>query len=235
MADEGRRRSRVLGWIFGVLAATLAAATVLLYWVLRRPVPWTSRDPDTPAPVGEPPAQPPSSSDGCEVNCNDPCDAACEQVIDGTCGSVNDSCTSSSDACNDAGSSCDGMGSACDGMSSGCDGASAGCDSGSTACNSTVASGQLLVDSVALQIPWLSVRARVTLPAWVGVGVIRIYQRFVSHRLGTRCRYEPSCSEYGVHALRRFGALDGAMVALARIRRCRPEVPPSTPDPLPLP
>jgi putative membrane protein insertion efficiency factor len=175
-----------------------------------------------PGQPGEPvipqPAPPSSSSDGCDVNCNDPCDSACDQAVDGTCGTVTDSCDSTGASCGDAGSSCGDTGSSCDG--------------GSVDCSSTVASGQLLVDTVALRMPWLSVRARVTLPAWVGIGAIRVYQRFVSARLGTRCRYTPSCSEYGVHALRRFGALDGALVALARIRRCAPDVPHGTVDAL---
>jgi putative membrane protein insertion efficiency factor len=51
---------------------------------------------------------------------------------------------------------------------------------------------------------------------------IRIYQRLVSPMLGQRCRYYPSCSEYAVEAIRRFGILRGAVLAGWRLLRCNP-------------
>lgn len=37
-----------------------------------------------------------------------------------------------------------------------------------------------------------------------------------------RCRFYPSCSEYGITAVRRFGALRGGWMALCRLGRCHP-------------
>ena len=53
-------------------------------------------------------------------------------------------------------------------------------------------------------------------------GVIAGYQRFLSPLLGPRCRFHPSCSEYGREAIRRFGAARGGWLALRRILRCQP-------------
>lgn len=62
--------------------------------------------------------------------------------------------------------------------------------------------------------------------AWV---IAAVYQRFVSPRLrdGRRvrvlCRFHPSCSEYGVLALRKYGAVPGIPKTIDRVRRCRPD------------
>jgi putative membrane protein insertion efficiency factor len=51
---------------------------------------------------------------------------------------------------------------------------------------------------------------------------IRLYQWIFSPLLGQRCRYYPSCSEYAVQAIRRFGILRGAVLAGWRLLRCNP-------------
>ena len=51
---------------------------------------------------------------------------------------------------------------------------------------------------------------------------LRLYQRLVSPALGPRCRYYPSCSEYAVQAVTRFGILRGAVLAAWRVLRCNP-------------
>ena len=54
------------------------------------------------------------------------------------------------------------------------------------------------------------------------IGLIRIYQRFVSPLLGPRCRFHPNCSAYAVEALEVHGALRGSYLAARRIARsCR--------------
>lgn len=52
--------------------------------------------------------------------------------------------------------------------------------------------------------------------------LVRIYQYAVSPMLGRNCRFDPSCSDYAVQALRRHGAFKGFWLALRRLGRCHP-------------
>lgn len=55
------------------------------------------------------------------------------------------------------------------------------------------------------------------------VGGIRFYQRAISpHLPANSCRYTPSCSEYGIHAIRKYGPFKGGWLAAKRIGRCNP-------------
>jgi putative membrane protein insertion efficiency factor len=54
------------------------------------------------------------------------------------------------------------------------------------------------------------------------VAPIRLYQRTISPALPSRCKYHPSCSEYAVQAVRRYGVLRGAVLAGWRLLRCNP-------------
>lgn len=54
------------------------------------------------------------------------------------------------------------------------------------------------------------------------VAVIRCYQRLLSPLLGPRCRFRPTCSEYAVEAIRKYGVLRGSAKAVWRILRCHP-------------
>ena len=54
------------------------------------------------------------------------------------------------------------------------------------------------------------------------VAMIGAYRRFLSPALPRRCRYEPSCSVYALTAIRRFGAMRGALLAGWRLLRCNP-------------
>jgi len=51
---------------------------------------------------------------------------------------------------------------------------------------------------------------------------VRVYQFCVSPLLGPCCRYHPSCSEYAIEAIRRFGAVRGSACAVRRVLRCHP-------------
>ena len=51
---------------------------------------------------------------------------------------------------------------------------------------------------------------------------IRAYQRHISPLLPRRCKYYPSCSEYAVQAVERFGILRGFVLAGWRLLRCNP-------------
>lgn len=51
---------------------------------------------------------------------------------------------------------------------------------------------------------------------------IRFYQRVISPVLPARCRYHPTCSQYAVGAIRRYGVLRGLVLAGWRLVRCNP-------------
>jgi putative membrane protein insertion efficiency factor len=52
--------------------------------------------------------------------------------------------------------------------------------------------------------------------------LIRGYQRWISPLIGPRCKYYPSCSEYAVQAIGRYGILRGSVLATWRLLRCNP-------------
>ncbi len=54
------------------------------------------------------------------------------------------------------------------------------------------------------------------------VAAIRGYQVLISPWLPASCRYQPTCSEYAVRAVRRFGAVRGSWMAARRLSRCHP-------------
>ena len=53
-------------------------------------------------------------------------------------------------------------------------------------------------------------------------GAVRAYQVLVSPLLLPSCRFLPSCSEYAVEAIERYGAWRGSVLALRRVTRCHP-------------
>ena len=57
---------------------------------------------------------------------------------------------------------------------------------------------------------------------YVLIAFVRIYQMTLSPFLGGCCRFEPSCSNYAIAALRRHGAGKGTVLALWRLLRCHP-------------
>ena len=59
-------------------------------------------------------------------------------------------------------------------------------------------------------------------PAWWVLRAIAGYQRIISPRLGTNCRYLPTCSAYAVIAIERHGILRGGWLAATRVGRCHP-------------
>lgn len=52
--------------------------------------------------------------------------------------------------------------------------------------------------------------------------IIRAYQRWISPLLGAQCRFYPTCSQYAIEAIERYGAVKGALLAVQRIARCHP-------------
>ena len=52
--------------------------------------------------------------------------------------------------------------------------------------------------------------------------LIRFYQLFISPLLGANCRYTPTCSQYGMEAIKKYGPFKGGWMAIKRILRCNP-------------
>lgn len=63
--------------------------------------------------------------------------------------------------------------------------------------------------------------------------LIRLYQWTVSPLLGPTCRFYPSCSQYALEAIGRFGVLRGGWLTMQRLGRCHPWHPGGF-DPVPL-
>jgi len=56
----------------------------------------------------------------------------------------------------------------------------------------------------------------------VFIGLIKIYQIFISPLLGPSCRYYPTCSEYAFEAIELHGVIKGSFLAIKRVLRCHP-------------
>ncbi len=54
------------------------------------------------------------------------------------------------------------------------------------------------------------------------IKMIRFYQRHISAHTKPCCRFSPTCSQYAIEAIERFGALKGLGMAMWRILRCNP-------------
>lgn len=52
--------------------------------------------------------------------------------------------------------------------------------------------------------------------------LIRLYQYLISPLLGPKCRFTPTCSQYGIDALKKYGLVEGGWLTLKRIARCHP-------------
>ncbi len=54
------------------------------------------------------------------------------------------------------------------------------------------------------------------------IAIIRFYQLVISPILPSACRYSPTCSAYGIEALKKHGAIKGSVLTIKRIMRCNP-------------
>ena len=74
-------------------------------------------------------------------------------------------------------------------------------------------------DEMSSRYPWRQV---VLLPRSVAMGLIRCYQWGISPLLGPRCRFQPTCSEYCLESIRKYGVLRGMWRGALRIGKCHP-------------
>jgi uncharacterized protein len=68
--------------------------------------------------------------------------------------------------------------------------------------------------SILVLIQWLA--------ASLLIGLVKLYQVTLGPFLGGRCRFEPSCSNYFIEAVRKHGPVIGALKGIWRICRCHP-------------
>ena len=68
---------------------------------------------------------------------------------------------------------------------------------------------------------WLSKLLKAIVGA-VFITLIKVSQYLLSPMLGAYCRYTPTCSQYGVEAIKKYGAFKGGWLTLKRIGRCHP-------------
>lgn len=54
------------------------------------------------------------------------------------------------------------------------------------------------------------------------IGLIRFYQVQISPTRPATCRFVPTCSQYALEAVTRFGAIRGGWLALVRLLKCGP-------------
>lgn len=57
---------------------------------------------------------------------------------------------------------------------------------------------------------------------WLLIQPIRFYQHFISPLTPPTCRFTPTCSQYAVEAIRKYGPFKGTWRAIRRILRCHP-------------
>ena len=60
------------------------------------------------------------------------------------------------------------------------------------------------------------------LPARTVIGMVRGYQKFLSPIFGGQCRFYPSCSQYFILAVEKYGVISGSLRGLWRILKCQP-------------
>ncbi len=59
-------------------------------------------------------------------------------------------------------------------------------------------------------------------PMQIALALIKFYRMAISPLFPGCCRFTPTCSEYGMIAIRRYGFLKGSFLTCKRILRCRP-------------
>lgn len=58
--------------------------------------------------------------------------------------------------------------------------------------------------------------------SFLGIFLIRIYQIVISPFFPPACRFTPTCSQYGIEAIKKHGLIKGSILTAKRISRCHP-------------
>ncbi|MCP3031303.1 membrane protein insertion efficiency factor YidD [Halobacillus sp. A1] len=56
----------------------------------------------------------------------------------------------------------------------------------------------------------------------VMIALISFYRKWISPMTPPSCRFQPTCSEYGIESFKRFGFLKGSFLTVKRISKCHP-------------
>ncbi|WP_132243815.1 membrane protein insertion efficiency factor YidD [Marinisporobacter balticus] len=54
------------------------------------------------------------------------------------------------------------------------------------------------------------------------IGMVKIYRRYISPLKPPTCRFYPTCSQYALQALEKYGAIKGTIISIRRILKCHP-------------
>lgn len=57
---------------------------------------------------------------------------------------------------------------------------------------------------------------------WLLIQLVMLYRATLGHFLGGQCKYQPTCSQYAIDAITKYGSLRGGWRAVKRIARCHP-------------
>ena len=89
--------------------------------------------------------------------------------------------------------------------------------------------GILTAHAMGVYSPWTWVIGAFLMLAWTVlnlgryiIGAVRLYQRFAPEKVRKKCRFEPSCSEYMILSVKKYGAISGLFRGIDRLKRCRP-------------
>jgi len=52
--------------------------------------------------------------------------------------------------------------------------------------------------------------------------IIRFYQKWISPLKGQTCRFYPTCSQYGIDAIKKYGVVKGSFLTVKRLLKCHP-------------
>lgn len=70
--------------------------------------------------------------------------------------------------------------------------------------------------------------------SYILIGCVKFYRKFISPiKVNTHCRFTPTCSQYAIDAIEKYGPFKGTFLAVKRILRCHPYSKHSGYDPVP--
>jgi uncharacterized protein len=69
---------------------------------------------------------------------------------------------------------------------------------------------------------YAAIRCLLAIPGLIMIGIVRFYQFAISPMLGPNCRFHPTCSQYFIEAVKKYGVIRGALKGIWRIVRCNP-------------